>query len=140
MEEMCPALSAFLTQFMQENITMFCVTMLFIFIDIVSGIACAIYNHNYSSTVLREGLAHKFAYILVMCSVAIIQVAMFDPQFSINFNVPLFNIVCAAIVFLELSSILENASILNPGLRKLIGKYFDFDDGDDEDIPFFMSD
>lgn len=119
-----PNFTDFLSQFMADNMTMFIVTVIFIFLDILSGLVCALINKDFSSTVMRKGLGHKLGYVFIMCAVAVLQVAMFDPNFHMEFDFPMFNIVCGFIIFMECSSILENASMLNPQLNEIIGKFF----------------
>lgn len=115
------------SMFMENNITMFIVTVIFILLDIVSGCIAGFINRTFSSTELRKGLGHKIGYIFLMCAVAILQVAMFDPNFSLNFDFPLFNVVCGFIIFMEFVSIIENASKLNPNIDQIVGKYFSKD-------------
>lgn len=110
--------------FMQQNMTMVVVTFCLILLDIISGVIQAWYNHEFSSKVFKKGLLSKLGYIIVMCVVAILQVAMFDDNFSVGFDFPLFDVVCAFIILLEVSSIVENACLINPDLEKFIGKYF----------------
>lgn len=125
MENLAEMFVAALWQFMSDNMVLFCVAIAFILVDILSGLIVGWITHTYSSTKMREGLGHKLSYVFVMCAVAILQVAMFDPNFGVNFDFPLFNVVCGFIIFMEFSSIMENATILNPKLDSLIGKFFD---------------
>lgn len=104
--------------------TLFIVVCLMILLDILSGILAAIFDRSFSSTVLRKGLSHKIGYIFLMLVVAIIQVALFDPNFTLHFDFPFFNIVCSFIIFMEVMSILENVCKMNPQLNEFIGKYF----------------
>lgn len=138
MESIMPIFANALSEFMCHNMMPFVVAFAFMFIDVLSGICCGVATHTFSSTKLKQGLWHKLGYILVMCVVAILQIAMFDPNFKVDFDFPLFDVVCYAIVFIELCSIIENATVLNPDLNKFIGKYFDINkDSDDDNLPFF---
>lgn len=119
------------SQFMQDNMTFFIVVCVFILLDIISGVVASLIKGDYSSTVMRKGLAHKLAYIFIMCAVAVLQVAMFDPHFHVDFDFPLLGIVCGFIIFMELSSILENACVMNPQINELIGKFFVFNKHND---------
>lgn len=125
MEMASIALFTMITEFMEDNITMFCVTMVFILLDIISGCITGLITRTFSSTALRRGLGHKLGYVFIMCAVAIVQVAMFDPNFTLDFDFPLFNVVCGFIIFMEFVSVIENASKLNSNVDKLFGKYFD---------------
>ena len=110
--------------FMLAHMTLFIVVCVFIFLDIISGLIVAFVDGEYSSRAFRKGLGNKLAYVLVMCAVAIVQVAMFDSQFDVPFEFPLFAIVCGFIILLEFTSIVENACKLNPELDSLFGKFF----------------
>lgn len=114
-------------QFMQDNMTLIFVTFGMMFLDIISGVISAVINKNYSSEELRKGLGHKLGYIFVMCTVAIIQVAMFDDRFSVEFGFPLLDVVCGFIIFMEVTSIIENACLINPNLKEFVGKYFNLE-------------
>lgn len=125
------SMSGMITAFMETNMTMFIVTMVFILLDIISGCVVGFITRTFSSTALRKGLGHKLGYIFIMCAVAFLQVAMFDPNFTLDFDFPLFNVVCGFIIFMEFVSVIENASKLNPNVDKIIGKYFDKSSDDD---------
>lgn len=115
---------SFLSEFMKQNLTIFLIACFMMLMDILSGCIVGLIKRKFSSTKLREGLGHKLGFIIIMCVIAIIQVAMFDPNFNVDFDFPLFNAVCGFIIFIEFVSIVENATILNPKLDSLIGKYF----------------
>ena len=92
--------------FIQQNMTIVIVTFCLILFDILSGVIAAIYNKEFSSTVFKKGLLSKLGYVIVMCVVAILQVAMFDDNFSVGFDFPLFDVTCAFIILLEVSSVI----------------------------------
>lgn len=115
---------AALSEFVMQNLTWFIVVFAFIILDIVSKLIVVFIYHDFSSKEFRSGLGHKFGYFIVLCAVAIIQVAMFDTAFELAVDVPVFSVVCGFIILLEFSSILENACYLNPKLDGFIGKYF----------------
>lgn len=112
-------------EFWFNNETFIVVTLVFMGIDIISGLAKGLVTHTFSSTEMRKGFGHKLAIILALCAVAVVQVALFDPNFSLDFDVPLFDVSCGLIIFMEFCSILENCCIMNPQLDSVIGKYFD---------------
>lgn len=113
-----------LQTFFYDNFTFFIVTIIVIFFDIISGISAHIYKKDFTTSNLRTGLWHKFGYLLIMATVAILQIAMFDPSFTVTFEFPLFDIVCGTIIFMEVCSIVENVGIINPSIAEFIGKYF----------------
>lgn len=116
-------LQAMFSQFMSENFTIFVVAIAFILLDIATGIIVAILQRNFSSTIMRWGLGHKLGYVFVMCAVAILQVGMMEPSFHVEFDFPLFDVVCAFVIFMEFMSVMENACLLNPQLNNLVGKF-----------------
>lgn len=129
--------------FMMAHMTLFIAVCVFILLDIISGLIVAFVDGEYSSREFRKGLGHKLSYVLVMCAVAIMQVAMFDVNFDVPFEFPLFEIVCGFIILLEFTSIIENACKLNPELEKLFGKFFNnsnykyLGDGNYTDINYY---
>lgn len=102
----------------------------FILLDIVSGIAQAVANHNVSSEKLREGAFHKMAFVLIICLAYLIDygVAYIDLGFDFPIVVP----TCAYIILTEVVSIVENVVRLNPSLKgSKIVHIFDTDKNDD---------
>ena len=84
--------------------------------DYVTGIVGAIMNKNLSSTKMREGLGHKFAYL---CTFFIAWFIDFEMEHvDIGFHSTLTPIVTTGIVLIELSSIIENIGKINPELTQ----------------------
>jgi hypothetical protein len=128
-------IQAMFSQFMCDNFAIFVVAIAFILLDIASGIIVAILQRNFSSTIMRKGLGHKLGYVFVMCAVAILQVGMMEPSFHVEFDFPLFNVVCAFVIFMEFMSVMENACLLNPQLNNLVGKFLAQNNyGDTEEV------
>ncbi len=117
-----------INEFWIGNETFIIVTLIFMALDIISGIAKGLITRTFSSTTMRTGFGHKLGAILALCAIAIIQVALFDPGFSLEFELPLFNISCGLVIFMEFCSILENCCVMNPQLDSIFGKYFDKDE------------
>lgn len=86
----------------------------FIIVDYVTGIAKAILNDTLSSKKMRQGLWHKFAYIILVL------VAWFIDEVSlhVDLGLPVSVFVCTVggICLIELTSILENITAINPEL------------------------
>ena len=95
---------------------MWCViaVMFFVIVDYVTGVAKAIMQNNLSSQKMREGLGHKFAYVMLVI------VAYFIDMISlhIDLGLPVSVFVCTVggISIIELTSILENIVAINPEL------------------------
>lgn len=86
----------------------------FITTDYVTGVAKAIMQDNLSSKKMREGLGHKFAYIIL------ILVAWFidEVNLHVDLGLPISVFICTVggICLIELTSILENITVINPEL------------------------
>lgn len=86
----------------------------FIVTDYVTGVAKAIMQNDLSSKKMREGLGHKFAYIILVL------VAWFIDEVNrhVDLGLPVSVFVCTVggICLIELTSILENVTVINPEL------------------------
>lgn len=89
-------------------------TVFFIIVDYVTGITKAIMQDNLSSKKMREGLGHKFAYFILVL------VAWFIDEINlhVDLGLPVSVFVCTVggICLIELTSILENITVINPEL------------------------
>jgi toxin secretion/phage lysis holin len=90
--------------------------LVFIIMDYITGTIGAIMHGNLSSTKMREGLGHKFAYLCVFFIAWFIDFEM--RHIDIGFHSALTPIVTVGIVLIELSSIIENIGKINPELAK----------------------
>ena len=102
--------------------------------DYVTGVIGAIMHGNLSSTKMREGLGHKFAYLCAFFIAWFIDLE--SKHIDIGFHSTLTPIVTAGIVLIELSSIIENIGKINPKLEqaefmKVFTAYNKKDDNDD---------
>lgn len=88
----------------------------FAIMDYITGVIGAIMHGNLSSTKMREGLGHKFAYLCVFFVAWFIDFEM--KHIDIGFHSALTPIVTIGIVFIELSSIIENIGKINPDLAQ----------------------
>lgn len=89
--------------------------LLFICFDFLTGIIKAVKNKNVSSTIMREGLLHKCAFVLVIILAIMCEAAML--HLDLGFTVPLIAPVCAYVVLTEVASIMENIVDINPDLK-----------------------
>lgn len=90
--------------------------LVFIIMDYITGIIGAVMHGNLSSTKMREGLGHKFAYLCVFFIAWFIDFEM--KHIDIGFYSALTPIVTIGIVLIELSSIIENIGKINPELAQ----------------------
>nr|DAW96414.1 MAG TPA: holin [Caudoviricetes sp.] len=88
--------------------------MFFIATDYVTGMAKAIMQDNLSSEKMREGLGHKFAYIILTLTAWFID----EVNLHVDLGLPVSVFVCTVggICLIELTSILENITEINPEL------------------------
>lgn len=89
--------------------------------DIITGFVKAWATKSLDSQVLRKGLLHKFSEVF-LCGVS------YGAEYAthyipIDVSIPLFNVTCGYIVLMEIISVLENLTAINPDLSKFIGKY-----------------
>lgn len=90
--------------------------LVFTITDYITGVIGAIMQGNLSSTKMREGLGHKFAYLCVFFIAWFIDFEM--RYIDIGFHSALTPIVTIGIVLIELSSIIENIGKINPDLTQ----------------------
>lgn len=90
--------------------------LVFIIMDYVTGVIGAIMHGNLSSTKMREGLGHKFAYLCVFFIAWFTDFEM--GHIDIGFHSALTPTVTVGIVLIELSSIIENIGKINPELMQ----------------------
>lgn len=96
------------------NVWCMLAVVFFIIVDYVTGIAKAIMQDNLSSKKMREGLGHKFTYLILVL------VAWFIDEINlhVDLGLPVSVFVCTVggICLIELTSILENITVINPEL------------------------
>ncbi|UWG67633.1 MAG: holin family protein [Bacteriophage sp.] len=90
--------------------------LVFTITDYITGIVGAVMHGNLSSTKMREGLGHKFAYLCVFFIAWFIDFEM--KHIDVGFHSALTPIVTIGIVLTELSSIIENIGKINPQLTQ----------------------
>lgn len=98
-----------------EWLDAFVVTMILIVIDFISGVSAAAKNGELSSKAMRNGLWHKFAYMLVIGASATMDYAA--KHMEIGVSMPIFVPVCIAICLTEITSTIENCIKLNPDIK-----------------------
>lgn len=104
------------------------ITLMLIVIDFISGVSAAAAKGNISSRAMRGGLWHKFAYILIMFTAAVVDEMC--TRIDIGISAPIFIPVCIGICFIETTSTLENCMALNPKIKssKILEKFRVFND------------
>lgn len=88
--------------------------LFFISTDYITGIIKAIMQGNLSSKRMREGLGHKLAYIMLALTAWFIDTL--NMHLSLGFPLNVFTCVVSGICLIELTSIIENITAINPEL------------------------
>lgn len=86
----------------------------FIIVDYVTGVAKAVMTDTLSSKKMREGLGHKFAYAVLVIVAWFID--MINLHVDLGLPVSVFACTVGGISLIELTSILENITTINPEL------------------------
>lgn len=94
--------------------------VLFIVLDVCSGVAAAYARREVESPKLRQGLWHKVGYFFVVFCSIVIEWAM-TKGMNLGFNLPLVMPICVWISLMEIVSTLENAAKINPDLAAVPG-------------------
>lgn len=89
--------------------------LFFVVTDYVTGIVKAIMAGNLSSKRMREGLGHKFAYLALILTSYMIDT--FNTHVDLGLPVHVYLITVGGICLIELTSILENITEINPELK-----------------------
>lgn len=87
----------------------------FVMFDLVSGIGKAAYNRDIQSGAMFDGLIRKCAIVGVILLAILCEMAMH--WFPLPFDVPMVVPVCVFIILMEVSSIIENLTAINPQLK-----------------------
>ena len=83
-------------------------------IDYITGVVNAIMHGELSSRKMREGLGHKFTYLVVICVALIVEYG--SEYINLGIELPVFIPACAGICLTEITSIIENCVKINPEL------------------------
>lgn len=82
--------------------------------DYVTGLVKAIIGQCMNSAKMREGLAHKFSYVVVIFVAWFVEFE--SGRVDLGFTLPLFVPVVVGVSLIEITSILENCVEINPEL------------------------
>lgn len=101
--------------FMNDTVVCGCVCAgVLMLTDYVTGVVKAILERCMNSAKMREGLAHKFSYVVVIFVAWFVEFE--SGRINLGFTPPLFIPVVVAISLIEITSILENCVEINPEL------------------------
>ena len=96
---------------------LFILALIFILMDIVSGILASAVHGEISSSAMRKGLYHKTAEVLLMSVGVAGQIAVRYAELNSVIPDAIFQSVIVYVVAMELVSILENINKANPKLK-----------------------
>lgn len=82
-----------------------------VLLDFISGFAKAVYTHSVASSKMRDGLFHKFAYVLIVALCILLDYT--QAKVNLGTHVPLVLIACGYIIFTDIVSFFENVSAFN---------------------------
>lgn len=89
--------------------------LFFVTTDYITGVIKAAIQGNLSSKRMREGLGHKLTYLILTLVAWFINVL--NMHLSLGFPVDIFTCTITGICLIELTSILENITAINPELK-----------------------
>lgn len=96
----------------------FLVVIVFIILDIITGLVKAFYNNSYSSSEMGKGGLRKIGIFLAVVLCYIVELCL--PYLNITINIPITVIAAAYLTFMEITSIIENLSALNPNIKDFL--------------------
>lgn len=106
---------------------------IFILLDVLSGLLKAFMLGMLSSSKMREGLMHKFSYIIILVLSYMIELG--QPYTGVKIDFPLITTVVAFIIVSEIMSIFENCCEMNPELKSSrIARFFNLTNKENNDI------
>lgn len=88
------------------------ITACFIVLDFATGIIKAFKEHEYCSSVMRQGLFHKCGSVLCVAFASLLDYA--QGYIDLGVSVPVTLGVCGYICLMEAGSIIENVCAINP--------------------------
>lgn len=89
--------------------------LFFISTDYITGVIKAATQGNLSSQKMRKGLGHKLAYLILTLVAWFIDTL--NMHLNLGFPVNIFTCIISGICLIELTSILENITAINPELK-----------------------
>lgn len=89
--------------------------LFFVATDYLTGTVKAVMQGNLSSQKMREGLGHKFAYLILISVAYVIDTVSMHVSLGLPVNV--FIVTVGGVCLIELTSILENICEINPELK-----------------------
>lgn len=92
----------------------------FILADILTGLVKSLYEKDFQSAVMRQGLFHKAGELMVLALLYGVEYAA--PLLGITFELPTFRAGACYCILMEVGSIIENIRPFTPALSSLLRK------------------
>lgn len=99
------------------------IVLVFMLLDIITGLAQAFSTGSYDSSKMRLGMWHKLTEILAVCFCGFCDYAL--PVINITLPVELYGCIIAYLVIMECGSIIENLGSMFPEIGKYLGNVFE---------------
>lgn len=99
-----------------------CVVGFFILCDIVTGLIGALKEHNFKSSIMREGLFHKLGEIFALMFSYGCEYSF--PYLGIEINIPIVTSISVYLCLMEVGSVIENLTRISPELKVILSKVF----------------
>ena len=90
------------------------VVLVFIVLDIVTGIAKAFATSGFDSSIMRQGFFHKLGEIFAAALALVADIGL--PEIGVPLDVKLSGMCCVYLVLMEIGSIVENIGTINSDL------------------------
>lgn len=108
------------------------VTIGFSILDVITGYIGAMVKKNVSSSKMRKGLLKKAVQVVVIFASALLQWG--QGYVDIGLQIPVLTVTCVFLIWMEFTSILENANKITGGkLDALVNKIRPKEKDDDDD-------
>lgn len=104
------------------NVYVMLAVLVFIWMDIVSGMIKAFSTTGFNSSVMRRGFYHKLGEVLAVVLLAATD--FYLPIVGVNVDVSFSVIGSAYLVLMEIGSVIENIGAINPELVGPLTKIF----------------
>lgn len=107
----------------KTQLIIYITVLVFIVLDVVTGLLKAFKNKEYTSTTMRQGLYHKIGSILCIAFATLLDYT--QSILDIGLTIPILKGICIYIILMEITSIIENICSLNPDIMpEKITQYF----------------
>ena len=104
------------------NVTIGIIVLIFIAFDVLTGWLKALATGTTDSSIMRKGLFHKLGEIVAVIFGYVCQYTL--PYVGVEIKIPFAVAIGTYIILMEIASIIENISKINPNLAKVLGNVF----------------